>query len=54
MYGSQRLRPSAVCLPTFFKNNFFCVQQKKETPGLGQLEGEQIITELSFLGELSY
>jgi len=36
------------------QNIFFCVQQKKEThTGLEQPEGEEMMTEFSFLGELS-
>ncbi len=39
-YGSQ-WRSATVWLPTFFKNVFFCVQQKKVThTGLEQLESE--------------
>ncbi len=45
--GSQWLL-SVVWLPTFFKT-LFCAQQNKETHiGLEQLEGERMMTELSF------
>jgi len=46
---------SVNCLITnIFYIIFFCVQQKKETPtGYSQHEGEYVMTEFSFLGELS-
>ncbi len=42
------------CLVTnILQNTFFCVQQLKEThTDFGLHEGEQIMTEFSFLGEL--
>jgi len=53
MAGSQRVQ-STVWLLTFLKMSFFCIQQKKEThSGLERLEGEEVMTEFSFLGELS-
>jgi len=43
------------CLAShIFQNIFLCVQQYKEIyTGLEQPEGEEMITEFSFLGELS-
>ncbi len=43
------------CLITnILQNIFFFVQQNKEThTGLEQVEGEQMMTEVSFLGEPS-
>jgi len=41
------------CLVThILQNIFFCVPQKTGT-GLKQLEGEEMMTEFSFFGELS-
>jgi len=42
------------CLLTNILQNIFCVQQNKEIhTGLEQLEGEYMMKEFSFLGELS-
>jgi len=43
------------CLVTnILQNILFCAQQKREThTGLEQHEGEKMMTEFSFLGELS-
>ncbi len=52
--GYRQLYPSSafICLVTsILQNIFFCVQQKKETHK--QVEGEKIMTEFSFLIELS-
>ncbi len=44
---------TGTCLVASILQIVFCVQQKKEMhTGLEQLEGEQMMTELSFLGEL--
>jgi len=41
-------------VPVVLQNILLCVQQKKEThTDLEQLEGEQMMTELSFLGGVS-
>ncbi len=37
----------------FLQNIFLCVQNKHIHTGLDQLEGESMMTEFSFLGELS-
>jgi len=48
-YGSQWS-----LVPIVLQNTFVCVQQKKEThTGLQQLEDEEMMTEFSFLDEVS-
>jgi len=52
----QKKKGSIKCLFTYILQKFFfCVQLKKEThTGLEQLEGEEMMTEFKFLGELSF
>ncbi len=46
--------PQNSLVTNFLENIFLCVQQNKDIhTGLELLEGEYIMTEFSFLGELS-
>ncbi len=46
--------PQNSLVTNFLQNIFLCVQQNKEIQtGLELLEGEEMMTEFSFLGELS-
>jgi len=50
----QSMGPINYLVTDIFQNIFFCVQHKKEIhTGLEQLQGEQLMTEFKFFGELS-